>query len=329
LNIATDNYAHTLSLKTFIITFFANIWINIGVVPFAESFGLTQESFASFINTLHVEENTFVGGVPRLYNVLELVYFHEDYAKNYFQMLLVVVSFILIFHRKQKQVKPFRVRLGEELFYPFMVLLAWCMFSFSYAWQPFITRIQTPLFALSAPVFALAFANKSAKTKNRILIFLGCFALLPLAINSSRPLYTVSPLTAQRSIWNSSREDLLFSNRAYVQEEYNGAAAVIAEIKPKKLGIIKRDGAWEYPMWWLLRVKYGGYVPAITHLEAGAVVPDDVDALLLIEAGDLPSGADNVIHFTSSPIVMRRNGSGSWDVVYASGEVSVIPKPAP
>jgi hypothetical protein len=234
--------------------------------------------------------------------------FSEDVVRNGFHLLLIIVSFILILSKKQKSC------------YPWLVLFSWVTFFYLIAWQPWITRLHVPLFALSAPVFALAFSEEKnnirvSKVKKPCIIFLCCFSLLPLFLNDRRPLLYVPRLTNNKLIWNTSRTELLFNGKNDIyMENYLAACDAISKEQPDKIGIIIGGDSWEYPLWYYIRHNTEN-MPSITH-QNSTDIDDDVDILFVLERDDIVF-IDNVQEIPSQyPYVMRRNPTG-WDILYA------------
>jgi hypothetical protein len=234
--------------------------------------------------------------------------FSEDSVRNGFHLLLIIVSFILILSKKQKSC------------YPWLVLFSWLAFFYLITWQPWITRLQVPLFALSAPVFALAFREEKndaiiCRIKKPCLVFLCCFALLPLFLNDRRPVLYIPKLTNNKLIWNTSRNELIFNgrNNTYMKN-YLAACDIISKEQPDKIGIIIGGDSWEYPLWYYIKHNTKN-MPNITHQNV-ADIDENVDVLFVLERNDI-AFIGNVQGIRSPyPYILKRNSLG-WDIIYA------------
>jgi hypothetical protein len=180
------------SLKSFTLTAIFNVYSN---------FPVPLPTLGSKINSQLdlVDKTIFPFGPPRIIGTkawiksfLGQIPFHEDTARNGFHLLLFIVACALVL-----KIKLFITERGFVLIfgtlYPWLVLFSWLTFFFMIPWQPWVTRLQVPLFALSAPVFSLAFNKMKIIKKFRwigsgIILFLEIFAFIPLIFNSSRPL---------------------------------------------------------------------------------------------------------------------------------------------
>jgi hypothetical protein len=185
------------------------------------------------------DAEVFPSGRPGIYGIRSLLRFHEDIAINFLQMVLLIIAFAMLFSIKKRKD------------YAMLVIGSWCMFAYCIPWQPWITRLQLPLFALSAPVFSLVFEEKD-KFKKLSLILLALYATLPLVYNVSRPLLPIPIITNKKTLWNTPRDELVLVNR-YTDTSYTDACAAIVEAKIKNLGIIIGEDSWEYPLWRYIR----------------------------------------------------------------------------
>jgi hypothetical protein len=262
--------------KSFVLTFAANINSNIAV-PF---FHGTRKKMAVVLEkiwqVLKVDKSIFPYGPPTINGPKTLGSFHEDTVKNFFHMILAIIVFVLFF----KNVKNSRTKK-----YGLFALGSWCMFVFCIPWQPWITRLQLPLFALCAPVFAQALASeKHAKYQNCLLLFLSLFSILPLFLNRSRPLFVIPQITSQKTIWNSSREEILFNNRNQEYfKNYKGACETVAQTGVQNIGLIIGGDSWEYPLWQYFRKNDSNKNITIQHVKDNSI-DRDVEALFVFEA---------------------------------------------
>jgi hypothetical protein len=301
------------SFKSFVITFLADINSNIAV-PLNYSMKLKlQDLLEKLWITLGVDEKIFPFGFPEIAGIARIFLFHEDSVKNFFHTILIIVVFIL-FCRVEKRKR-----------YVLAVIGSWCMFAFCIPWQPWTTRLQIPLFALSAPVFAFVLEKEAfVKYKNLLLLAIACFSLLPLLLNRSRPLLPVPQISKYRIvneeiIWNTPREKIVFSNRNDLAGNYIKACAEIVQMKPNTIGLVIGGDSWEYPLWSYIRKNIHDKRPSINHVNTGCIDPN-VDVLFILESDVSPfigKAEDNSINKTG-PWVLRRTAEdeSKWEAVF-------------
>ena len=148
--------------------------------------------------------------------------------------------------------------------------LAYCAFL---KWQPFMSRLESPLLLLGAPLAALVFESvRFRPVQAALCVFLLSGARLPLLQNWTRP------LTGERSLFATSREENYFRDMSQFGggAEYFRAANLVARAGCKRVGIDIRRNELEYPMMALLRARVPGvqfvHVPQATGPAPCAVV---------------------------------------------------------
>jgi hypothetical protein len=313
------------SFKSFVITFLAGINSNIAV-PLSYSMRLRLENLLGKLwIVLGVDKTTFPLGFPEITGIRYLFRFYEDDAINFFHIILIIVAFVLVFRgAKRKE-------------YALAVIGSWCMFAFFISWQPYITRLQLPLFALSASVFSFALEKTSyVKFRNYSLLLLACFSLLPLLLNKNRPLLPVfqkanPQITNEEIIWNTPREKIMFSSknrqpdRDNMFENYMNACAAIVQMKPDTIGLVIGGDAWEYPLWSYIRKNMRNNRPDIKHVKTDSV-DRNINVLFVLESDVSPFiGAveDNLVNI-SNPYVLRRSAEdrSKWEAVIVPPQTS-------
>jgi hypothetical protein len=293
-----------LSVKSFLITFIMNIFSHVPVRLPSQARALLDGTLNTVWGSIKVDNTIFPFGNPDA-AFFGSILFHEDSTKNYFHMLLIIIAFILIFHRNKKEK------------YAWIVLGSWCIFAFCIPWQPWITRLQVPLFAISAPVFAIAFRNENLlRLRNTIITLLSCFSLLPLFLNYSRPLLPVTKITCEQAIWNTSRNKLVFNNKKSEYQNYVTAFSAIAETKKERLGLVIGLDSWEYPLWRYLRHNMD-VLPNIVHVEPDAV-DRNMDILFILDRKDVPFIQNDIVQLEDNrPLVLQRgiDDINTWDIL--------------
>lgn len=169
---------------------------------------------------------------------------HEDGAGNLLQTLLLIFAFPLILFRffKQKDKSAF--------FYALGVLGAACLFCVYLKWQPWHSRLHTPLFALAGPLVALI-SEKLLKSK----IGVG-FALVfsaGVALYSFPYVYDNMIRSLIGKEWISrDRVELFFPNRPYLLKDYKKVAEILKDEDLTEVGYYAGENDWEYPLWVML-----------------------------------------------------------------------------
>jgi hypothetical protein len=288
------------SAKSFIITFVANITSNIVVPRYTIREKLTSLLEKIWV-ALKVDRTIFPFGFPTIDGPGSFVLLHEDVAKIFFHIILVIITFALFFKRSKRKE------------YGLIVLGSWCMFAFCIPWQPWITRLQLPLFALCAPVFSLALENeKYAKYRKYSLLFLSLFAIFPLFLNRSRPLLLIPRGTSPKTIWNSSREEVLFNNKTQEYfNNYRGACEAVVQTNVQNIGLVIGGNSWEYPLWRYIRKKPSNKKMTIKHVKGNAI-DQDVEVLFVFEA------QVSFLKLSPLPLVLRRDeqDASGWKVLF-------------
>ena len=199
---------------------------------------------------------------------------NSDYSGNLFQMVLLTLALILL---------PWLIknRKSALFFYLMAVFAAIVVFNVSIKWQPWGSRLITPIFLLGSPLIAILI-NKTISSKKLIsslMVVLFLFSVPFLLLNSIRPLvpffeddsvlYTnrvqkffsdkpnqyktfskiISPFFKGRSILHTDRRMLYFLSNFRTYYDYNRAMRVIGDENPLEVGLFLSSNDWEYPIW--------------------------------------------------------------------------------
>lgn len=244
----------------------------------------------------------------------------DDVAPNGLHLLMVAAACCVLLRRK-----------GERA--PVFLLLASAfVFVFCIPWQPWITRLQLPLFALATPLVAAAFCRTGMSIVFRFPLVIMCLCAAPILLFNQGHALWPSPEKG----WRAGRERAFFIKEAGAFENnYIKAAELVAREKPRKVGLIIGTNIFEYNLWALLRDKLPS-LPEIRHQRRDAVEPD-CDVLFVLDAlkqewdfqtptdlfnfhkieerdryaaGDIPAGFEVIADFSKhgqrGPIVARR-----------------------
>ncbi len=161
---------------------------------------------------------------------------HEDYATNPVHVFLIALAVTwLVWNRD---------RSGAAGYY----LLAWgsafVLFCIYLKWQPWISRLQLPLFILAAPVVGLAFSqSRHGGLVNMLMLFVLVSAFPWVLRNDTRPLLGAD------SLFRSGREAAYFNNQPVLRAPYTEAVHELLQMNCLRVGLILNADAWEYPLW--------------------------------------------------------------------------------
>lgn len=199
---------------------------------------------------------------------------NEDYAGNIFHVALLPLGmFYFIFRNNDVESNYLHFVIGLSLSaFLFITLIKW---------QPWVSRLHTPLFLLSVPLIGLGIDRISTKKYLSVFIavILFIYTLPFLFLNSTRPwipffedgsfphtnsfkrffsnrpkLYNqlstvLSPFYKGRSILHTDRHKLYFMSQYDYYWDYVGAMKLVNEIKPAEIGLCMDSNDWEYPFW--------------------------------------------------------------------------------
>jgi hypothetical protein len=208
-----------------------NILSNAGV-PGVESF---QEPATRLIETL----SGLNASDPRITwenQKFALRFFHDEgHAGNPIHLLLAITASVLALCRVRKR--------------PLEGIVACCwlcacfLFCFQLKWQPFITRLQLPLFAMAAPLVGLLLGRAALAAVTPIVVGI-------LFIQSS--VYVLNgiprPMIGPDSIFDVPRADLYFFNNRGIARPYREAGETVAGYNPQWVGLISARNSWEYAL---------------------------------------------------------------------------------
>jgi hypothetical protein len=168
----------------------------------------------------------------------------EDTASNLLHFFLIITSITLISINMLKSKMIFNI----VPIYLVMILLQIILFCLYLKWQPWHTRLHTPLFMLSIPLICstLSLNIKYITYFYRIVPFILFSAFLIVAINYSRP-YFSNKYTSNISL-KDERYKKYFANRLELYQEYNNTVKNIHYLNYKRIGLILSTDDWEYPL---------------------------------------------------------------------------------
>lgn len=127
--------------------------------------------------------------------------------------------------------------------YAICLMTAFFLFCYDLKYQPWITRLQLPLFVLAAPLFGVLTDRLNSPRlaiAAAALLFLGC---LPYLLEGEP-----RNMIGKANIFQTPRVDQYFSDRRISDQPYRQAAAVVEQTGAKKVGLITGEDGWEYPL---------------------------------------------------------------------------------
>jgi len=192
----------------------------------------------------------------------------EDFAPNPLQLLAIIATLGLICAGYRSKIiinapnslplrSPSNNRPIPRAVYAASVLAGGVLFCLMLRWQPWITRLQLPFFALMAPVVA-ATLERSVR---RGWLVAGCalflLAALPWALgNGTRPLWNgpvlkalALPINRPYLTISVSRWDMMFRARPELYPVYRDAISAVRSRAGGGIGLATGEDSWEYPMW--------------------------------------------------------------------------------
>jgi len=182
-------------------------------------------------------------------------------------------------------------------------------------WQPWGSRLHTPIFLLSAPLIAVALAGLPS-IHEKLFVFLAILLFVYsspfLLLNHSRPLIPYRG----HSVLTTDRMKQYFVNRPHLYEDYTAAIKVVMDEGKERVGLYLGGDDWEYPFWVLADRHASKGIPELGHVGvtsiSNMVGEQDVSAPgLVLATKDLDvnmiAGKEYVVIFESKHIrVLKR-----------------------
>lgn len=166
---------------------------------------------------------------------------HEDYGANIIQVTLILImffSFFLFPHKAQKAI----------LFYFLLIVSMFLLFCLHLKWQPWHSRLHTPLFILITPVMAWCLSSWiPQKPGSIILCVIAFYAVSVLTFNYLRPLCPLPPYTANVKIMDD-RFKKYFINRNSALHDYDEISGYLKAAGYKNIGLKLGQDDCEYPL---------------------------------------------------------------------------------
>lgn len=231
---------------------------------------------------------------------------HEDHAGNLIHMLIALFGVVLV------PIKCSRGHHTRAIWYAIGVMLGAVLYCWILKWQPWASRLHTPLFALAAPLLAITITSDIGSVRKGIgyviVLCMVFYSLIFVCANTSRSLVSLD--------WcHKDRMELYFVNRKDLFQGFENAINVVQEAGPQEVGLYLGGDDWEYPFWaFAVRTKKNGRVKTFRHVGVSNIsktINEDVFLPLYVIA---TKKLDNWKH------------AAKYASVYTSNHVSVFKK---
>ena len=177
---------------------------------------------------------------------------HEDAAGNLIHMLVIAfsaVSIPILWARRQHL---------QVAWYAVGVVMAGVLFCWMLKWQPWASRLHTPLFAMAAPLMAITMtssAGMAGKHVGRLMVLLMIlYSIRFVVANNSRDLESLR--------WSHrGRNELYFESRKLLFPGYHDAVKIVRESGVQTVGLYCSGDSYEYPFWALAQQTGKGEAP--------------------------------------------------------------------
>lgn len=162
---------------------------------------------------------------------------HEDASPNLLHFLLISISAVLL---TMYIVKRKGNSIAKLLF--IVTLLQMLLFCYYLKWQPWHTRLHTPLFLLFIPlvVYVSAVSNWFGNVVYATIVMALVFSYFTVLHNMTRPL--------GKEVLRSRYQNFFFAKPGPAYTEYSGIMKVVKDLHYKNIGLLLGGDDWEYPL---------------------------------------------------------------------------------
>jgi 4-amino-4-deoxy-L-arabinose transferase-like glycosyltransferase len=185
----------------------------------------------------------------------------EDSSGNPLHFILFVAITASIIIRKS---------LRQYLPYTLTTLACFLLFCTMLRWQPWASRLHTPMFILFSPIAGIVVSEMQFRWSVSVLATVLSFAALPWVLfNQSRPLISLYPLISNfypHSIFIAPRKSLYFVRSRDSEPSFLATAAKIGIGGYHNIALKGDPEGYEYPLWALTRTN-GLDGPNIEYIE--------------------------------------------------------------
>ena len=221
--------------------------------------------------------------------------FHEDFAANPIQLILLAISAVLVLWRRRENPRP--------ALYLACLGVGFVAFATMLRWQPFVTRLELPFFMLAGPLVGAGFAATPARSRQpAILAWILAIGALPcLLFNPIRPVFPPDRMR-QTGVHNT------FADNRRWEAPYVAVADRIRAGQYRNLGLRLDYDDWEFPLWLLLRDETTAGTLRVEHLVQGRMA---------VKSYPLGPFAPDVVLLKGQDLADRLDlPGGSWDKIF-------------
>ncbi len=194
---------------------------------------------------------------------------HEDFAGNPIHLLVALLALALALVGPRGQIQ-------QRTWYAIAVLAGASLYCFCLKWQPWSSRLHLPLFALSAPLIAIAVTRLPRKIERylvaAVMVLTTLYSIPFVLRNELRPLLTKD--------WkNKERARLYFTYRPELYQGYKQAIDLLEQSSARDVGLYIGGDGWEYPFWALgkdsaMQFRHVGLTEQSKVLETNTSLPE-------------------------------------------------------
>ena len=169
-------------------------------------------------------------------------YIHENFSGNIFHLLLIVPSVLmalLLFKSGMRNVYAMTIIAGALLF-------CWLL-----KWQPWGSRLHTPLFVLAMPLVGVIFSPLSARLRALLIRIVVPISFSGYAIIFA--LYGFPRFLLPIGVVPPEREARYFKERSDLYKPYSAAIEYLTHLQAHEVGLVLGENDFEYPFWALSR----------------------------------------------------------------------------
>lgn len=218
-----------------------------------------------------IADNT-ISAYPKQNPCLSAKTIHEDLIGNPVHILLLLfLPIIFLFSTN-------RFNVSHRLFIT-LPLFSWILFHFFIKDQPWISRLQLPLFSVLPLTLVYLRTIKLDKILVLLCMFSFVLSLLIINLSASRPFVRIFDL-------NFNRTNSYYTNLPKIKERDNRILIALEKNNCRKFGLLMSDDSWDYPLSWFL-FKKGINVEHITSKDGFsgvcAVYDEKKDAVIYID----------------------------------------------
>lgn len=252
---SADYKIEVYSLPTWISNIIRNLSLHVDIVRYLglQDFitpitGISHKLISIIHSVLGVDLNDPRTTYPLNSYTVPGLSFDENVAGNPLHLLLIALAIIVFVFNKELRTKNNVIGYVLALIGGFL-LLCWML-----KIQPYQSRHHLSLFVLFSSFVGLVFNKSWNRHVLMILAVITLVASIPFMVNNK-----YRPIAAEQNIFNTSRNELYFTNRKHLKEPYFATANFLQKQSCETIGLslggtaVPSGTYWEYPFWVLLQ----------------------------------------------------------------------------